>query len=444
MKRIPFFLLLSLIIISCGSLPDRSAYVAPEQFTPGLDGLEFGICHAGYSRTEEEYALLDSMAIEWLRVDFRWGAMEKEKGQWDFSSRDDYVEKAHSEGRKVLAILDYDTAWIHDSGEEERYIPPEHIPDFLNYVETVVNRYGDKLGAVEIWNEPNTSRFWRGSDEEFFQLNRETLDLLDEIAPDLPVAVGSVFYFHLMGAEKYIERLADSGILDKADALAIHPYSISERVVENRVTEVREILREKGYATPIWITEIGFPTGGSYPHRLGLDSQANGVARYMTRLAASGVELIVWYCLFDSYKPEDVKKGMSSEAFFGLVWPDYPKTSGAAEEDSEIEFRPQYQLKPGAIPYALIASELAGTTFYPHVWDFSSERYEKLYQAHFQTDDDVRKIVLWSSGPKISIDPGFRGDVLESATNLITGDSVSFGENHKIIIKEDPILLIYQ
>jgi hypothetical protein len=37
----------------------------------------FGMCHAGKTKSEDEYSLLDDLGVEWLRIDFRWDKIEK-------------------------------------------------------------------------------------------------------------------------------------------------------------------------------------------------------------------------------------------------------------------------------------------------------------------------------------------------------------------------------
>lgn len=413
MKRYLIFPFLTVLFLSCVSTPERDSYIPLSRGTPGIHGLEFGLCHAGYSGSDEEYSLLDELGSQWMRIDFSWSKLEKEPGVWDFEVLDRYVERASENNKKILAILDYDTPWLHEGKDKSRKIDREELPFFLNYVETVVDRYGNRLGAVEIWNEPNTSRFWTGSDKSFFHLTLETLELLDTIAPELPVAVGSVFYHPLVGAEKYVEKIVSSGILDKADALSIHPYSFSNRVIERRVTDVRRILYENGYDTPVWITEMGYPTGGGYPHRVSLEEQAEVVAKSITMLAASGVELIIWYELFDSRLPEDVEPGMSSEAFFGIAWRDYRK-------------------KPGAVPYSILAKTLAGAEFIPAVQEPLEGSVENLYQAQFKLADGRRAFVIWSLRGKNRVD--MQGGRL---IDLTTGDDLSDS-----LVGKKPVLLI--
>jgi len=422
MKRIIFVTAILVLILSCASVPERDKYPIPEKMN--FTGLQFGLCHGGYSLSDEEYALLDDLGVRWLRIDFRWDKMEKVQGEWDFSFYDNFLAKADAEGRKVLAILDYDTPWLHAGKDKSRRISPEEMPLFLEYVKIVADRYGTRVGAFEIWNEPNTKRFWTGSDADFFDLTNRTLDLLKSVSPQTPVAVGSLFYNPFVGARGYLKRMIASGVLEKADAISVHPYVLNRSVLESRILDVRDIVASAGYSTPVWITEAGFPTGGSYPNRVRLENQGRTVAEALTGLSAAGVELITWYELFDNKIPEEVEKGMSSEAFFGLVWPDY-------------------SWKPGAFPYSVIANHLADAVFVPESYEFEGKRLSSLYQAQFVTPEGIRKIILRSTGRDVEIDLSqFDEDLSE--IQLLTGETRLIGSENVLSVGKNPIMLIFR
>lgn len=411
-----------IIFVSCASLPDRSDYIIPHRESQNFEGLQFGVCHAGDTRSEEEFALLDALGAQWLRIDFRWSNIEKVRGEWDFSSIDEFLNRAEAGGKKVLAILDYDTPWLHEGKDTSRQISPVELPLFLEYVKVVAERYGDRVGAFEIWNEPNTNRFWTGSDKFFFELTRQSLDVLNVISPETPVAVGSLFYNPIVGSRGYLKKLIKSGILDKADALSLHPYVLSSTVLESRILDARELIADAGYTTPIWITEAGFPTGGSYPNKVKLEKQGIEFAEALIGLSAAGVELITWYELFDSKNPQEVEKDSSSEAFFGIVWPNYT-------------------WKPGAYPYSVIANELSDAEFIPSVFDFKGNNLSTLYQAHFLLKDGIRKIILYSKRKRAEIDLSQLGDDLD-IIDILTGENLSFDPNILQTIGREPILII--
>lgn len=424
MKNISIASFILTLLVSCASMPDRSGYTIPDSETKNFPGIQFGLCHGGYSKSDREYALLDKLGVQWLRIDFSWKKMEQVQGEWDFSVYDEFLEKAEEEGVKVLAILDYDTAWLHQDKDTGRRIEPDEMPLFLEYVRVVAERYGDRVGAFEIWNEPNTKRFWSRSDRDFFELTNRTLDLLKEVSPQTPVAVGAIFYNPILGARGYLKKLIKSGVLDKADALSVHPYSMFPSALESRILDVRKLVTHAGYSTPIWITEAGFPTGGSYPNRVELKNQGRVLSKTLTNLCAAGVELITWYQLFDAKNPDDVVQGLSSEAFFGIVWRNY-------------------QWKPGAFPFSVIANELADAEFVPEIYEFSGKRISSLYQAQFNSAEGLRKIIIRSIGRNVEIDFS-RFDDAPVIIDLLTGEFCEMDPGNNLIVNKDPLMVIFQ
>ncbi|MBI9099962.1 MAG: cellulase family glycosylhydrolase [Spirochaetaceae bacterium] len=417
-----YMVILFFVLASCNTTPHRSRYISPVRENMNFNGLQFGVCHAGYSRSDEEYALLDELGIEWIRIDFHWNKMEKSQGEWDFSLYDDFLDKAVGEGKKVLAILVYDTQWLHRGKDKRRRISPEEMPLFLNYVRTVAERYGSRVGAFEIWNEPNSNRFWAGSDKDFLELTRQTLHLLKKVCPQTPVAVGSLFYNPIIFAGSYLQKLIHSGVLDEADALSIHPYTLSPHILEKRILNVRKRMATAGYFTPLWITEVGFPTGGTYPNRIPLEKQGRTVAQTLTRLGAGGVELITWYNFSDELNEGEVEPGMSSEDFFGII-------------------RPDYSLKPGAYPFSVLAKELKGTLFIPDSFPFKGTGLSSLYEAQFLSNDGVRKIVLWSTGNEVTLDLS-PGDKNITIIDLMTGGQLEPDREGILSVTKDPVLMI--
>jgi hypothetical protein len=344
--------------------------------------LELGFCHAGGSEYDD-FALLKALGAKWTRLDFPWEHIEPEQGMWTFDRFDDIVETAEKNGTKVLVILDYDTPWMHPPGKRERRITPENLPLWLTYVEKVARRYAGRVGGFEVWNEPNFGRFWDGTDEEFFALTAATVETLKRVAPETPVVVGSLMYHTITGGPGYLRRLLKSGAVQGADAVSLHPYGFSAEAAAKRVAEAGEMLTEYGFDGSVWITEVGFPTGGGYPHKVSEAEQPGRVIKTITLAAVSGVEVLTWYELKDKHMPGEAPPGTSSEAFFGLV-------------------RPDGSFKPGGVAFGAMARRLRGSRYAPEILmsDFPESRLEVHPFTRVDGDDFV---VLWSRGGRYEV-----------------------------------------
>jgi len=425
MKKVTvvFLLITAVYFISCQS----NNYIGIEENSKKSyseikqSGIQLGACQAGITHNKEEYTLMNTLGVEWIRSAFFWGNLEKNPGIWDFTFYDKLMENAKKSNKKVLIILNYDVPWIHRKGEKGRNINNFNLPYFLNYVEIIAKRYGTKAAGFEIWNEPNTPMFWKGSDTDFFELTKRTTALLKQIAPNKPVAVGSIFYHPIMSGKSYLKKMIENGVLENADAVSLHPYGLSIKTSAKRVENADKLIKEYGYNKEIWITETGVTTGGWYPNKTSVPKQANAVIEAIVRFSAAGADLISWFKLLDGQMPDDVIPGISSEEFFGLAYPDF-------------------SLKPSGLSYSLLAKAIQGSSYVPNSISLINISNNKLESFRFDNKDNITSLILWSKGTntKINISP-FKQPV--TVVNLITGKTTIYGQESPVNITAEPILI---
>ena len=330
-------LVIFLIIVfsfSCSStpLPRGGSVTVPEDF--------FGIVHAGETRTPEEYQLLNEMGVTWVLRTFYWNTVENEQGKFDFAGYDDYVGTAIREGKKVLAVLGYEADWLYPPGKSKKYISPENIPLFLNYVEETVRHFGGRVDAWEIWNEPNLM-FWKGKDKEFFELTRLAAERIRETDPDAYI-LGGIFW---RTPKSFIKKMHKAGAMENLDGLAFHPYAVNPRGSMKVHDKFLDVLSQINYTGPVWITEMGYPTAGWYPTKASPEEFPAYIVKTMTGSAARGARVLLWYELFDSYNKDEVPpKTRDSEKFFGLLYPNYERKDGAWAYELCARFLPGSRL----------------------------------------------------------------------------------------------------
>jgi len=285
----------------------------------------FGMVHAGITKTSNEYRLLDEMGVNWILRTFYWNDIEKEKGVFDFSGYDEYVEVALRENRKIVAVLAYETSWLHPDGERRNHILPGEIPLFLNYVEETVNHFKDKINAWEIWNEPNFM-FWNGSRDDFFELSRQTAVRIRETDNNAYI-IGGAFWRSPRG---FIKAMHKAGGFDNIDAVAFHPYAVNPQGSMKVYDKFLSALSEINYSGAVWITEAGYPTAGWYPTKAPYKEFPSYIVKTIVGAASRGPKVLLWYQLFDFYNLEETPSlTFDSEKFFGLAYPDYQKKNGA-------------------------------------------------------------------------------------------------------------------
>jgi hypothetical protein len=410
-----YFLCLSsvFIFLSCVStpLPPSVPVTIPDDF--------FGMVHAGNTETPEEYAVLDEMGVKWILATFYWSDIERERGKIDFSHYDSYVDNGRKAGKKIIAVLAYDVPWLFPDGKQRRYIAPENIPLFLNFVEKTVEHFRGRVDAWEIWNEPNFM-FWKGSDKEFFELAKLTARKIRETDPHANILGGAFWRV----PKKFIRDMFRAGAFENVDGLAFHPYALNPGGAVKLYDKFTSVLSEFNYSGPLWVTEAGYPTGGWYPTSVSEDDQPSYVVKTITGIAARGARALLWYELFDSYNKGESPEPGNSEAYFGLLYPDYGR-------------------KKGFYAYSLCANYLAGREYRPGLIE-KNNIPETLIVFYFAGKEGNNTLVLWNdkkSAIKVHValgNPGLLHDVSTGEHTAIPGKTeVDIGYTPVIITWDD-------
>ncbi len=151
--------------------------------------------------------------------------------------------------------------------------PPLQVEDYANFVEAVVRRYGERIEAYSLWNEPNITAFWEGSLENFIALNNIAYNRIKNINQN-----SVVWGPNLLGTysdtglypHTFMQR---SGGRLKFDVFALHAYphnfNESPRMLGDQQNEAIisignlqnafSILDTSGYeGKPVAITEMGY------------------------------------------------------------------------------------------------------------------------------------------------------------------------------------------
>jgi hypothetical protein len=126
------------------------------------------------------------------------------------------------------------------------------------------------LTKWEVWNEPNLRGFWDGKPNpgRFVQLLQLTGNALRQGDPGAQVILGGLFpdpprkYGSSLTA--FLNRLYRvPGSRDAFDAMGLHPYARRPHEVLDACLELRRLMaKHHDGSTSLWITELGWTTGG--------------------------------------------------------------------------------------------------------------------------------------------------------------------------------------
>ena len=228
-----------------------------------------------------------------VRTDISWSSLESEgKGQyspWVVARIDAFLDHAEARGIKVIGTLWSTPCWASSAPEEakqgctgswwsrdvDRY-EPTSADHFGDAAEWVARRWGGRLAALEIWNEPNEPdhRFLISPDNgrSYAGLLRAAYPRIKRAAPDLPVLGGAMAF----SDQEWVERLYKLGAGDSFDGLSLHPYNEwrdpddpwkpewRKYTFLTGVPAMHELLRTHGDGhKALWLTEFGFSSCGN-------------------------------------------------------------------------------------------------------------------------------------------------------------------------------------
>jgi len=284
-----------------------------------------GIVHAGETNTKEEFDYLKYLGVSWVLHTFYWDRIEPQQNIWNYDDYDTMVNNARNAGIKVFGVLAYGNKWIHPDQKYE-YIPPERLPDFLNYVRRTVEHFKGKVDAWCIWNEPN-NHFWKGTIDEYVELVCQAANVIKETDNDVIITGGAFTRNVTSLPKKMISKFFESSAVENIDAVAFHPYELNVNRSIKLYEKFEKIADQYGYKDKIWVTEIGYPTGGWYPTKVSEEDFPSRVVKILTYLAAGGAKRVFWYQMFDVVNPSK----SNSEDYFGLVRNENDYTSKGSE-----------------------------------------------------------------------------------------------------------------
>ena len=267
-----------------------------------------------------EVARMGAGKVGTLRINFVWAAVQPSAGAtYDWSHYDAIIGNAAQQGIRVLPTVYSSPSW---AAMRDNYPPDSaHRTDFRNFVGAAAARYGangtfwstnptvPKLPVIwwQLWNEVNSPSFWysKPSAKQYVGLLRTFHEGIKTGDPSAKIVLAGLFRTprvkNGIDLDKYLPAVYRRGAKPLFDAAAVHPYATTPAQALQAVRDLRKIMvRFKDRRASIWITEVGWASGGNAtpltvsPQRQAayLRKSFNLLAKNRKRLKVNGT---VWY-----------------------------------------------------------------------------------------------------------------------------------------------------
>jgi len=204
-----------------------------------------------------------------IRTDLPWSVIEPQEGQFETRSEafaDRLVSDAAAAGIRVIMTVDSTPCWassapapiLHTCSPSRSSAanawPPANPATYASFVADLATRYGTRLAAIEVWNEPDQANqlYFAGPEKavRYAAILRAAYPAIKQANPQVPVLAGS-----LVGSNGiFLRALYAAGIKGYYDGLAVHYYTVT--LADLRA--IHAVQLANGDTTPLWLDEFGF------------------------------------------------------------------------------------------------------------------------------------------------------------------------------------------
>ncbi len=266
---------------------------------PGLDGSQIGIqihTDLGVPEWADTLSRVRHLGVGWVKVQANWEWLQpngpNEFGQ-NFGLFQLHVEAAHNAGFNVMISIAKAPPWARSNQNEDG--PPDDIGQWVNFINFLLEKVGDEIAAIEIWNEPNLIREWTGNypmtGAGYMQIFRPAYDAIRAFSPNIIIVTAGLAPTGDLGFavndRTFLQQMYDAGLGNYRDiAIGVHPYSWGnapdavccapgpERGWDDQpqfffadtIQDYRDIMVNNGHGDiQLWVTEFGWATWEGFP-----------------------------------------------------------------------------------------------------------------------------------------------------------------------------------
>lgn len=199
---------------------------------------------------------LEKLGIKHLRTGISWA-------DWYREGTEEWYDWLFKELHNKVEILPCFLYTPPSIGEAPRTSsPPKYLKSYADFIDVMIEKYGDYFDWVELWNEPNNqieydftldyswNKFSKMIDmAAYWAKQKGKKTLLGGMSPIDP---------------NWLQMMAEYGTLENIDAIGIHgfPHVFDQQWTswDDKITQVKKVLKRFDLEKELWISEAGFST----------------------------------------------------------------------------------------------------------------------------------------------------------------------------------------
>jgi polysaccharide biosynthesis protein PslG len=259
-------LLAALGLVLCLALATTSATAAP---LGGVDIAGIG-SESSAARIDSSIASAKALHANVVRAEVPWSRLEpRAQGAIDpgaLALTDRLVNDAAAAGIRVIVTVDSTPCWDSTApaallractpahSTQANAWPPRDPAPYGAITALLAQRYGAKLAAIEVWNEPDQANqdYLAGPEkpQHYAAILRAAYPAIKQANPAVSVLAGS-----LVGSTgPFLRALYAAGIKGYYDGLSVHFYNL----VLGSLRSIRAVQSANGDSKPLWLDEFGW------------------------------------------------------------------------------------------------------------------------------------------------------------------------------------------
>jgi polysaccharide biosynthesis protein PslG len=225
---------------------------------------------ASLSAVDREILLAQALHAKVVRVELPWSELEP-RGPNQIDGRaltvtDRLIGDAAAAGIGVIAMVESSPCWassapaslsrvcVPEGSSRANSWPPRDPAAYAGFVAYLAQRYGARLSAIEVWNEPDQANenYFAGPEKprRYAAILRAAYAAIKRANARVPVLGGS-----LVGSNGvFLRALYAAGIKGYYDGLSVHFYNL----VLASLRALHEVQLANGDTRPLWLNEFGW------------------------------------------------------------------------------------------------------------------------------------------------------------------------------------------
>lgn len=270
---------------------------------PLLDASRIGLqlySNVGQAEWEEYVRRAERTGVQWIKIQVNWAFLQPDSPNMLNDQMQLFERQVEAASRppnmRVMLSIAKAPSWARSTTQEDG--PPNNpqaLADFITFM-LRDTKIGLAVDAIEIWNEPNLIREWRGSlpfsGSGYMQLFNPAYNAIRAYSPTIQIITAGLAPTGTLGADTvddrtFLQQMYGAGLANYTDVfIGAHPYgwgnapdarccnAIPDRgwddnpkffFIQN-IEETYAIMQASGHGNAkIWITEFGWATWEGLP-----------------------------------------------------------------------------------------------------------------------------------------------------------------------------------